>query len=36
MSFQAGYAGLKNIYSYVQDKGGANSGWSTPGTWTVR
>jgi len=35
MTFQAGYAGAKNIYLYAADASGANSGWQQLGTLTV-
>jgi hypothetical protein len=35
LTFQAGYAGAKNIYMWGNDLSGANSGWQTMGTWTV-
>jgi hypothetical protein len=35
MTFQAGYAGSKNVYGYATASGGANSGWQTLGTWLV-
>ena len=35
MTFQAAYAGVKNIYMYAADVSGANSGWQQQGTWTV-
>jgi hypothetical protein len=35
MTFQAGYAGGKNIYMYDSDISGSNSGWQQEGTWTV-
>jgi hypothetical protein len=35
MTFQAAYAGAKNIYMYGADVSGANTGWQQRGTWTV-
>jgi hypothetical protein len=35
MTFQAEFAGSKNIYLYAGDLSGANSGWRELGTWTV-
>jgi hypothetical protein len=35
MTFQASFAGLKNIYLYAGDVSGSNSGWQQLGTWTV-
>ena len=34
MTFAAGYAGAKNVYTYAAS-GSVNSGWQTRGTWTV-
>jgi Pro-kumamolisin, activation domain/Bacterial Ig-like domain (group 3) len=36
MTFEAGYAGAKNIYMYDADVSGANSGWQQLGTWTAQ
>jgi hypothetical protein len=35
MTFQASFAGPKNIYLYAGDVSGADSGWQELGTWTV-
>jgi hypothetical protein len=35
ITFQASYAGVKNIYLYATDVSGTNSGWMQQGTWTV-
>jgi hypothetical protein len=35
MTFQASFAGTKNIYMYAEDVSGSNSGWQVAGTWTV-
>jgi hypothetical protein len=35
LTFQAAFAGAKNIYLYAGDVSGANSGWQQLGTWTV-
>jgi PQQ enzyme repeat len=35
VTFEASYAGVKNIYLYAVDVSGANSGWQQPGSWTV-
>jgi hypothetical protein len=35
MTFQAAFAGTKNIYLYATDLSGANSGWRGLGTWAV-
>ncbi len=35
MTFQAAYAGAKNIYMYAADVSGDNSAWTQRGTWTV-
>ena len=35
ITFQAGFAGAKNVYGYaLQTTGSLNSGWQTLGTWT--
>jgi hypothetical protein len=35
MTFKPVYAGVKNVYMYAGDLGGANSGWQQRGSWTV-
>ena len=35
ISFQAGFAGAKSVYSYASTASGFNSGWQQLGTWTV-
>ena len=35
VTFQAAFAGAKNVYVYVDDNANLNSGWQTAGTWTV-
>ncbi|MGA3026414.1 MAG: hypothetical protein ABSF98_16740, partial [Bryobacteraceae bacterium] len=35
VSFTTGFAGLKNVYGYVSDSGGLNSGWQMLGTWNT-
>jgi len=35
MSFAPGYTGVHNFYAYLADASGLNSGWASPGTWTV-
>jgi hypothetical protein len=35
VTFNAAFAGAKNIYMYANRGSGANSGWQTRGTWTV-
>ena len=35
MTFEAAYAGVKNIYLYAADASGSNTGWQQRGTWTV-
>jgi hypothetical protein len=35
ISFQAGFTGTKNIYSYATSLPGLNSNWQTVGTWTA-
>src|SRR5437764_834463 len=35
VSFSSSFAGPKNIYSWVQDNAGADSGLQTVGTWAV-
>ncbi len=35
MTFQAAFAGTKNIYQYAGDLSGADSVWQELGTWTV-
>jgi hypothetical protein len=34
ISFANGFTGTKNVYEYVQDKEGLNSGYQPVGTWT--
>ncbi|MCW5982418.1 MAG: carboxypeptidase regulatory-like domain-containing protein [Bryobacteraceae bacterium] len=33
--FNRSFGGLKNIYSFADDKGGASTGWRQQGTWRV-
>jgi hypothetical protein len=35
MTFQAAFAGTKNVYLYAGDVSGTNSGWRELGTWVV-
>jgi hypothetical protein len=35
VTFQAAFAGVKNVYVYVDDTANLNSGWQTAGAWTV-
>jgi sugar lactone lactonase YvrE len=35
ISFQAGFAGGKNVYGYASTQAGLNSGWQSLGIWTV-
>jgi hypothetical protein len=35
VTFQTGFAGVKNVYVYVDDTANLNSGWQTAGAWTV-
>jgi hypothetical protein len=35
MTFYSAFSGSKNIYMWVSDAGGTNSGWQTKGAWTV-
>src|SRR5262249_28183302 len=35
VTFSASYSGLKNVYLWAGDNGGANTGWQTRGSWTV-
>jgi len=35
LTFQAAFAGTKNIWSYAADSSGQVSGWQPVGTWTV-
>jgi hypothetical protein len=35
LSLQPSFSGAKNIYMYVSDLNGLNSGWQQRGTWTV-
>lgn len=35
VTFQAAFAGAKNVYLHAVDAGGNNSGWDERGSWTV-
>jgi hypothetical protein len=35
VTFEAAFAGAKNVYVYVDDNANLNSGWQTAGAWTV-
>jgi hypothetical protein len=35
ITFKSQFAGLKNVYGYIEDNGGLASGWQPGGTWTV-
>ncbi len=35
ITFNASFAGAKNVYMQAVDAGGASSGWQTKGAWTV-
>ena len=35
MTFEAAYAGARNIYLYAADVSGSNTGWEQLGTWTA-
>jgi len=35
MTFSAAYSGAKQVYTYAQNPGGANSGWQHRGDWTI-
>ncbi len=35
VAFKAAFAGSKNIYMYVSDMGGLNTGWMKAGAWNV-
>jgi hypothetical protein len=35
ITFKSAFAGIKNVYVYVDDSTNLSSGWQTKGTWTV-
>jgi hypothetical protein len=35
ITFSSGFAGSKNVFGFVQDAGGRQSGWQFAGTWIV-
>ena len=36
LTFKSAFLGRKNVYLYVKDFAGANSGWVQKGTWTIQ